>query len=186
MSPRHVWAVVTGIVWAGFIAGVGVAEVDGGMRVRTLLPVGLLGAVCMLSSLMVTLRLWRPTPEQAPIPQSLTRPRVAPSPLAHWTPPAQPVPQMTAWDWVTRPGPRGPHDSTRVLEVVQDARPVAVTEREPEPAPSLEPLERHLEGYAAGAHPETDDGRRPDVEHLQGFAEGAVDKSRRDEDDEPE
>lgn len=153
MSSRHVWAVVTGIVWASFIAGVGVAELDGGVRLRIMVPVGLFGVVAMLGSLVVTLRLWSPqAPAPTRRPMSIARPRVAPSPLAQWTPPAQPGPPMTAWDWVTRPGPRGPHESTRVLEVVPEARPLAVAEPEPEPAPadSIEFVAEELGTFLAG------------------------------------
>lgn len=52
-----------------------------------------------------------------------------------------------------------------------------------EPVGETGGLGLYLSGHAAGAHPESDDGQRPDVDHLRGFAEGAVDRAREDDED---
>lgn len=53
-----------------------------------------------------------------------------------------------------------------------------------EPDGEMGGLGLYLSGHAAGAHPEGDDGQRPDVEHLRGFADGAVDHGRSEDDTE--
>lgn len=60
--------------------------------------------------------------------------------------------------------------------------PVAVAEQEAT-AEGLGGLGLYLSGHAAGAHPESDDGQRPEVDHLRGFAEGAVDRGREDDEE---